>query len=522
MSGSLARIAAIMRVDFLVRFRRLSTVIVFLLLSAFAYVWIPSPATGRTLIQINAHRAIYNSGAIGLGTASLGMMFVGLFGYYVISNAIRKDVVSRCGLVAASTPMRSGEYLLGKFLGNVFFLTTFLAGFMLSSMAMLIVRGEAPLEPLVFLEQYLLLTPAAIVFVSAIAVLFESIPLLSGKLGDVAYFFFWMTTIGLAVGNEANHGGMSWARYFDFTGFGFMIDQLAHTLHTNSVSIGASSFDPHKTPIVFPGLRLTRDWVLPRLVSTLAPLVFLPLAALCFHRFDPTRTKQTSEKSSRNWIGRLQNIFKPLSRRVVAALMRPVRGGSFLAAIWSDAVLTLTLNPLVVVAFVAITIATFSASLAGVLPIVFATLAIVFSDVATRDVRANTIANLQATPRLRENFVWWKLGATCLLCFVFCAAAIFRTALLGASPLLALLVGMGFVAAMATSLGVMTANAKTFIVLFLSFWYLVVNDRGANPWLDFAGFYRGGDGKTMAAYAIASIGALLLAQVFYRRRLARA
>ena len=110
----------------------------------------PSPSTGRTLIQINGQRAIYNSGAIGLGTASLGMIFVGLFGFYVISNAIRRDIVSRCGLVAASTPMRSGEYLLGKFLGNLVFLTIFLAGFMLSSMAMLLVRGEARIEPVVF------------------------------------------------------------------------------------------------------------------------------------------------------------------------------------------------------------------------------------------------------------------------------------------------------------------------------------------------------------------------------------
>ena len=522
MKSSLARIAAIVRVDFFVRFRRVSTVIVFLLLSAFAYVWIPAPATGRALIQINGHRAIYNSGAIGLGTASLGMMFVGLFGFYVISNAIHKDVVSRCGLVAASTPMRSGEYLLGKFLGNVFFLTTFLAGFMFSSMAMLIVRGEAPIEPLIFLEQYLLLTPASIVFVSALAVFFESISVLSGKLGDVVYFFLWMTSCVLPVAGLASQRGIGWARYVDFTGFGFMFEQMVQTLHTSSMSIGASAFDPTKAPIVFPGLTLTRAWVLPRLVSTFAPLLFLPLAALCFHRFDPTRTKRTTEKSSRNWIGRLQNLFKPLSRRAVAALMLPVRGGSFPAAIWSDAILTLTLYPLVMVAFVAITIATFSAPLADVLPLVFAALAIIVSDVATRDVRANTIASLRATPRLRENFVWWKLGSTFLLCLVWCAAAIVRTALLGALPLGALLVGIGFVAATATSLGVMTTNAKTFIVLFLSFWYLVVNDRGANPWLDFAGFYRGGNAATMATYAIASTGALLLAQVLYRARLARA
>ncbi|HSV62548.1 MAG TPA: hypothetical protein VLH83_04325, partial [Chthoniobacterales bacterium] len=206
MTASLSRISAIVATDFRIRFRRVSTVIVFLLLSAFAYVWIPDPSTGRTLIQINGQRAIYNSGAIGMGTASLAMIFVGLFGFYVISNAVRRDLTTRCGVIAASTPMRSGEYLLGKFLGNLTFLATFTCGFMLSSMAMLIVRGEARIEPLVFLSQYLLLTPPAIVFVSAIAVLFESIRWLSGKFGDVVYFFLWATVLGMVVANETTHG----------------------------------------------------------------------------------------------------------------------------------------------------------------------------------------------------------------------------------------------------------------------------------------------------------------------------
>ena len=238
MNDALRRTAAIVRADFLLRFRRPSTLVVFLLLCAFAYVWIPAPSTGRTLIQLDGQRAIYNSGAIGMGTASVGMMFVGLFGFYVISNALRRDIVSRCGVIAAATPMRSGEYLLGKFLGNLVFLATFLGGFMLSSMAMLLVRGEAPLEPLVFLQQYLLLTPAAIIFVSAVAVLFESVPFLSGKIGDVFYFFFWMTCVGLVVGDQVSGGKMHWARCFDFSGFGFMIDQMTQSLHTNEVSTG--------------------------------------------------------------------------------------------------------------------------------------------------------------------------------------------------------------------------------------------------------------------------------------------
>ena len=523
MKASLARLAAIVRVDFLIRFRRASTLVVFLLLSAFAYVWIPDPATGWTLIQINGHRAIYNSGAVGMGTASLGMIFVGLFGFYVISNAIRRDVVSRCGLVVAATPMRSGEYLLGKFVGNVVFLSTFLAGYMLTSMAMLIVRGEAPIEPLVFLQQYFLLCPAAVVFVSVAAVLFESIRFLSGKLGDVLYFFFWMAAIGLVVSDAASKGGISWARYFDFTGFGFMIDQMMRTLHTTSVAIGAAPFDPHKATIVFPGLTLTRAWVAPRLVSTFAPLLFLPLAALCFHRFDPGRTKQIAGKSRRNWLGRIQNLFKPLSRRLVVLLLGRIRPRQSLgAAIWNDAVMTFALHPLVLGAFLGITIASCFAPLAGLLPIVFALLALVVADVATRDVRANTLTSLRALPHLREKFVWWKLGSTLLVSVAFCAAPIVRTASLGALPLAALVVGVVFVASLATSLGVLTTNSKAFIVLFLSFWYLVVNDRGANRWFDFAGFYRVADLQTIVLYASLSVAALAGAQLFYRLRLPRA
>ncbi len=354
MRDSLSRIAAIVRADFLVRFRRPSTLIIFLLLSAFAYVWIPAPSSGRALMQIDGHRALYNSGAIGMASASIAMIFVGLFGFYVVSNAVRRDVVSRCGVIAASTPMRSSEYLLGKLLGNITFLAVFTAGFMLTSMAMLLLRAEAPFQPLVFLEQYLLLTPGAIVFASAVAVLFESIRWLSGKLGDVVYFFVWMATLGVVASQEASKSGISWGRYVDFTGFGFMISQAQRTMGVNSIAIGSSPVDPALAPIDFPGLSLTSGWLVPRLASSLLPIVLLPVATFFFHRFDPVRTGRATDKGKRNWIGRIQMLFKPISRRAVDLLMRPARGRGFFNAVWADALLTLTLFPL---AFVAIILA---------------------------------------------------------------------------------------------------------------------------------------------------------------------
>src|SRR5205085_8022369 len=121
---------------------------------------------------------------------------IGLAGFYVVSNAVKRDVISRCGYVIAGTTMKGSEYIVGKFAGNVFFLSVFMGGFMLCSMLMVLVRGEAPLEPLVFMGQYLLLVPPAIVFVAALAIFFECTPFLRTKFGDVAYFFIWVSSLG--------------------------------------------------------------------------------------------------------------------------------------------------------------------------------------------------------------------------------------------------------------------------------------------------------------------------------------
>jgi len=91
----------------------------------------------------------------------------------------------------------------------------------------------------------------------------------------------------------------------------------------------------------------------------------------------------------------------------------------------------------------------------------------------------------------------------------------------GSLAFAALTCGILFVASTATALGVTTANPKTFIVGFLTFWYVVVNDNGRNPMLDFAGFYGHATATTMLLYGAISVAAILLAQLLYRARLAR-
>lgn len=487
------RVAAIAAADVRIRFRRTSTVVVFLLLSGVAYLWVPAPSTGRALMMVDGRRALYNSAAIAMATALLGALFVGLAGFYVVSNAVRRDAQSRVGSIIAATPLRSGEYILGKFLGNVLFLATFYCGFMLVSMAMVLVRGEGPLEPWTFISQYLLLAPPPIFFVSALAILFECVPWLSGRGGDVAYFFLFTMAMGLTTA-AVTAGGMPWAAYFDPSGLAGVIAQNIAVLHTKSMAIGASPFDPRKPPIVYPGLRLGGAFVMQRLVAMLVPLPLLLVARASFHRFDPVRVR-VSAKAERRWLARANALIRPLTR----ALLRMPAARSLPLAAVADAQMTIALLPPIVLAAIA-------AAAVRNRPFAFLAMAISIADVAARDVRANTLTLLQSAPRLREHFVAWKAMSAALVALLFVCTY----------PTPAAFAGAFFVVAAATAL----RNPKAFLLLFLSFWYIVVNDRGATPALDFAGFYGSPRPATVAAYALLGVAMLAAAALFdaVRRR----
>jgi hypothetical protein len=518
----IGRVAAIALADVRIRFRRPSTAVLFLLLSASAYQWVPAPSTGRALIEINGKRALYNSAAIGMGTASLAMIFVGLVGYYVISNALRRDVQTRVGFVLASTGMRSSEYLAAKFAGNLAFLLTFIGGFMATAMGMQLLRGEAPLQPLVFAWQYVLLALPAIVVVSALSLVFESIPWLSGRIGDVVYFFLWVGTIGIiASATDDNPGGAGWLRIFDLSGFGFLMETMRSSMHTDHVSIGASNFDAAKGLFIFNGLQPTFMQLLPRIGTMLLAIPLLGVALLFFHRFDPARVR-VSEKSHANWLGRLNALAKPLTRMLFAIV--PTGGrASFTRSVVLETMLTLSGMPLAVVAIVVFNLGALvsptGSLVSGMLPIAFAALAIAIADISSREVRAGTSALTRSVPLLRERFLAWKLSATLLIAFLFFAVALVRIALARPSMVLPLLVGIVFVAAAATALGIFASNPKAFVVAFLFLWYISMNDHGKNPALDFAGLYGVATPATTASYAIAAIAMMLGAALFYRARL---
>jgi hypothetical protein len=373
---------------------------------------------------------------------------------------------------------------------------------MAASMAMLLVRGEAALEPLIFMEQYAIVTPSTIVFISVIAIVFESIPWLSGRVGDVLYFFVYAASLGIVVSMMVR-GGTGLARYFDVSAFGYLMEQTQRTFHTQAMSIGASSFDPRKAPLIIDGFHLAGDAWATRLVSTIAPTPLLLVARAFFHRFDPARIRAAGAKGKRGWMRSFNALAKPFAR-VFGAI--PVRGAAL-----TDAMMTFAITPFTGVALIGITIAALATPKS--LPITFAIAALLISDVATRDRRAGTLSLISASPHLRENYVLWKFASSSIVAALLLIVPLVRNPI---SVIIAIL----FIAAAATALGVISGNPKTFIVLFLTFWYVVVNDAGKTKSLDFGGFYSTPSMGLMAMYIGIAIAFVVSAAIVHRTRLA--
>jgi hypothetical protein len=521
MSSAILRIRAITVTDFRIRIRRSSTAVIFLLLCIAAYLWIPDPSTGRTLLQMKEQRALYNSAALALGTAALCSILLGMVGYYLVSNSIGRDTRTRTGFVIASTSVRNYEYLTGIFLGNVLFLSAIIFGFLLSCILMQLVRGEAPVQISSFLWHYAILLPPMVMFVSAVAVLFESVRWLSGRFGDVCYFFVWIFVLAFVGVSAETSAGRNWTSYFDTFSFAFMLDQVKEITHTDAISIGSTDYNMSKPPFIFPGLSLASSWIGPRIVSTLYPLTFLGVALIFFNRFNPLKVKSSQLISRTNILSRVNLWIRPLTVPIFSVARLSPKPG-VLNAMLSEILLTLQLYPLMfcfLMLFVLLSVFSGMQSLQQkVLPAQFVALAMILADLPTRERRAGTTAMIESMPFLKPHFILWKLGSAFLICILFNAIPIVRLLFHSPSSAISLLISSLLIASGAVALGIATGNPKTFMVTFLMFLYLVMNDSGKSPGLDFAGWFGIATPDIQVVYMLIVGTMILFSTVFYYKQ----
>ena len=513
---SLRRIGAIVVTDLRLRTRRPASFAVLLVVCVLAYKVVPDFRAGHAALELGGHRIRYDSAAISIVTALPCALVLAMLGFYLVSSSIRRDLVTRTGTVIAATPVRSAEYLLGKFVANASFLALVVAAYIANVMVMQLLRGEAGIEPLRYLATYVAMTGPVIVMVSAFALAFECVGPLSGRAGDVAYLFVWIV-LAAVLTRAGGPGASPWWKYADVFGVGFLRTQIGAFRPHEHLVVGYVVFDPAKSVWTFPGIRWTWAAVLPRLVTTLAAMSPLLVAGAAFPRFDPAVVRASGSGRPRALLLAAGALLEPLGR---AAAPLTAAGTGVARVIASETVLGFMLSPALVALLAAAWIASAVVPLPVLklptLPLLFLLVIAAIADIASRDGAAGTGTLLLSAPHVREAYAGVKLGAAATTAALFLFLPLVRLTLAQPGAALSLLIGIAFLSAAATGLGLLSGGPKAFGGLALLFLYVVVRTAGT-PALDFAGFMDSATATVRLGYAAAALAFMLVAYGVHRR-----
>lgn len=184
------------RADFLERIRRYSFLVTLAATLVAAYLSVPPPESKLVTVALDNIRGIYNSAWVGAMLSIMCSCFLSAIGFYLVKNALERDKKTRVGQILRSSPISSVTYLLGKAISNFLLLGTLVFVVMVTAVLMQFVRGEDTVVHLVpLIMPFLVSTLPFMAVIAALAVLFESLPVLRGSWGNVIYFFFWIFVI---------------------------------------------------------------------------------------------------------------------------------------------------------------------------------------------------------------------------------------------------------------------------------------------------------------------------------------
>jgi len=374
---------------------------------------------------------------------------------------------------------------------------------------MQLLRGEAPLEPLTYVAMFLAVVGPVIIVVSAIALMFECVRPLSGRIGDIAYFFLWVMLLAVPA-STADRAQGGFANNFDVFGMSFIInaanDQATQDFHAHpEVSIGNSKFDPSQAPWTFKGVPWSAQLITARVTSALVALPALLIAWLAFGRFDPATLKGGAGGSRAGVRGRLA---APLRRGLRVLHLASWGGPGLIRTALGEIALTILLRPVVFVAMLAAAIAGIfvraTTLRSAIIPLIFVALIATLAELATRDRSARMDGIRNGIAGMRESNIVAKLLAALGIAVIFLVVPLARIAASAPGDALSLLIGGWLFAAAAVGLGALSRTPKLFAGVALLFLYIVMSSAHASEF-DFAGWNGVATNGVRASYLLVAM-----------------
>lgn len=503
------------------RMRRTSTLVTLLAVIAISWAMIVDPAGGSSLIVVDGARVLYTSSALSVGSASLGCILFGLGGFYLVRGRVAEDIRSGTGGVIGATQVGNALFVFSRWLGSVAYLCSLILAFMATIMMLHAIRGDGPIEPLVYLASYAVLLIPLVLFTCSCAALFDNWAPLMGKGGDVLFFFVWAAQLGIMPTMDQNGigGAIPLLALADFSGIGTSMLVVTDALQSKHVSLGGGDFKAALAPVLMTSELWRAKLLALRCATALLALLPLLLSVLLFHRFSPDKLKLAIAGKRRSPLAVLNGWLRPLSALVSPLFSLAVRMPGMAGQVVGDIVLTLVTSPSAVVALAVSVGASLVLPLALLPGVMLASLVfwgVLVSDVSTRDFSAGTEDMTGAVQGGVSDRYVRQFAASALLGLAFCGVVLVRWSLAEPVRAVALLAGVVSMAALATMLGRCSRTARLFTALFL-FWTYVILNSPKLPMLDALGSVGVANLDSSLAWALAGAIALLAGYVWNRR-----
>ena len=283
-------LAALAGADFRERTRRPGYLVTLAVAVVLGYLALPPASSLYVVMNAGGYRGVYDSAWAGMVTALAGALWLMGGGFYVVRSAIARDQQTRVGQVLAATPLRNAGYLAGKFASNLMVLASVAGVLAVTALVMQLARGESRAVSLgALLLPYTLFTLPVLVLTAAAAVLVETVPVLRGGLGNIAWFFVWIA-FAIAGGSVP-------------LGFGAVRTSMrqamaAQHLHPAEFSVGFTQIAHPLRVFTWNGLAPPGGLVAGRLVLIAVCCLLAVVPAAWFGRFDPARSRPRAQAAS--------------------------------------------------------------------------------------------------------------------------------------------------------------------------------------------------------------------------------
>jgi len=516
------------RADFLERVRRYSFLVTLAAALLLAYF---VAAEKVWLVVGNGYRGVYNSAWIGALMTVCCSTFLSLAGFYIVKNSVQRDTDTRVGQILAATPMRKDFYTFAKTLSNFAVLACMVVILMLAALAMQLMRSEAHSFSLWKLwAPFIFLALPAMLLTASVAVLFETLPVLRGGVGNVVYFFLWTAAIALGATGVDDPAGLQ-LLYRSTRSALRALDPSGPENFSFSLTIGGE-----RAVRTFPwnGIDWTFHVLQGRLLWIAVAAGLALLASVFFHRFDPARswrkprTQAATSALESSSEDRAVSVSAPVS--ITAAHLTPLvrnpslnsarssRNSRFPQLVMSELRLMLKGQRWWWYAGAAGLIVGQLVSpqrdvRAGFLLVAWIWPILLWSQMGCREASYATSALLFSSERSlsRQLPALWTAG---VLVALLTGSGVGARLLLASDwhGLAAWCAGALFIPSLALALGIWSGSSKAFEAIYTVWWY--IGPAHQLPWLDFMGTTP--VSSSPEVYALAA-GALLVA-AYWRRR----